>query len=91
MGPHLHEDLDQDCDVVVPVALVNDYHFWAVVESRLPGLGCTPARDKGEFFPLQSDDAAREYSLAEMEEDDQEHHPSWAPPPGARSAAEIDK
>ena len=39
LGPHLHEDLDQDCDVVVPVALVNDYHFWAVVESRLPGLG----------------------------------------------------
>ena len=105
LGPHLHEDLDQDCDVVVPVALVNDYHFWAVVESRLPGLGCTLARDKGELFAFQSDGRetarareyslanarAREYSLAEVEEDDQEHHPSWAPPPSARSAAEIDK
>ena len=27
LGPHLHEDLDQECDVMVPVALVNDYHF----------------------------------------------------------------
>ena len=91
LGPHLHEDLEQDCDVVVPVALVNDYHFWAVVESRLPGLGCTLARDKGEFLAFQSDAAAREYSLAEMEEDGQEHHPSWAPPPSARSKEEIDK
>ena len=92
LGPHLHEDLDQDCDVVVPVALVNDYHFWAVVESRLPGLGCTTsARDKGEHMPFQSDEAAREYSLAETEEDGQEHHAAWTPPPGARSPEEIDK
>ena len=93
LGPHLHEDLDQDCDVVVPLALVNDYHFWAVVESRLPGLGCTPwARDKGEHLPFQSDDnLAREYSRAEMEEEDQEHHSSWMPPPGSRSSAEIDR
>jgi len=93
LGPHLHEDLDRDCDVVVPVALVNDYHFWAVVKSRLPGVGCTPgARDKGELLPFQSEgNRAGEYSRAETEEDNQDHHPSWRPPPGSRSAAEIDK
>ena len=95
LGPHLHEDLDQECDVMVPVALVNDYHFWAVVGSRLPGLGSTPrSPDKGEHLPFQSDGSiAGEYSSAEMEEDDedQEHHPSWSPPPGLRSSTEIDK
>ena len=74
--------------------MVNDYHFWAVVESRLPSLGCTPrARDKGEHVPFQSDGGpvAREYSLAEIEEDDQDHHSSWALPPGLRTSAESDK
>ena len=60
------------------VAVVNDYHFWAVVESRLPGLGCTPQPpDKGEHLPFQSDGpTAGEYSPADMAEDnqDQEHH-----------------
>ena len=95
LGPHLHEDLDQECDVMVPVALVNDYHFWAVVESRLPELGCTPRPpDKGEHLPFQSDGpAAGEYSSAERVEDDQdqEHHSPWSPPPGSRSPEEIDK
>ena len=60
------------------VAVVNDYHFWAVVESRLPELGCTPRPpDKGEHLPFQSDGpTAGEYSPADMAEDnqDQEHH-----------------
>ena len=36
LGPHLHEEIDQDCAVV---DLVNDYDFWAVVESRIQSLG----------------------------------------------------
>ena len=36
LGPHLHEEIDKDCAVV---DLVNDYDFWAVVESRLQSLG----------------------------------------------------
>ena len=93
LGPHLHTDLDQECDVMVPVALVNDYHFWAVVESRLPGLGWTPwARDKGEHLPFQSEDNRDgEYSSADMEEDNQAHHSSWMSPPGSRSSAEIEQ
>jgi len=99
LGPHLHEDLEQDRAVVVPVALVNDYHFWAVVESRLPGLGCTPwARDKGEHLPFQPKaTCAGEYSSAkkqpsrEMEDDDQDQDSSRMPQPGLRSSAEVDK
>ena len=50
------------------------------------------AVDQGEFVPFRSDDdRAWEYPPAEMDEDNQEQHPSWTPPPGARSAAEIDK
>ena len=88
LGAHLHEDLEQDCDVMVPVALVNDYHFWAVVESRLPDLGCTPyIHDKGEHLPFRNK-CAGEYSRAEVQEDEQD---SWVPSPGLRSTAEIDK
>ena len=55
LGPHLHDDLEHECAVVVPVALVNDYHFWAAVQSTLPGLGSTPwATDKGEHAPFQA-------------------------------------
>ena len=93
LGPDLHEDFDRKCDVVVPVALVNDYHFWAVIESRLPGLGCTPVvMDKGELIPFRRDDEhAGEYSPAAEDEYGEAHHSPWTPPPGARSTAEIDR
>ena len=73
--------------------MVNDYHFWAVIASRLPELGCTPAaRDKGELAPFRPDgNRAGECSSAETNEDDHEHHASWTPTPGSRSSAEIDK
>ena len=94
LGPQLHEDFDQECDVVVPMALVNDYHFWAAIPMRLPDMGCTPAAcDKGELVPFRGvDDRAGEYSPADMnDEDQQEHHASWTATPGLRSAAEVDK
>ena len=36
IGPHLIEWDYGDSDLVVPVALVSDYHFWAVVKSTVP-------------------------------------------------------
>ena len=36
LGPHLMAAGDGDCDLVVAVALVNDYHCWVVLKSKLP-------------------------------------------------------
>ena len=54
IGPHLIDGDNGDCDLVVPVALVNDYHFWVVVKSTFPGEASAPwGRDKGKLvaFP----------------------------------------
>ena len=55
IGPHLIDGDDGDCDLVVPVALVNDYHFWAVVKSTFPREASAPwVRDKGELVAFQT-------------------------------------
>ena len=55
IGPHLIDGDYGDCDLVVPVALVNDYHFWAVVKSTFPGEASAPwVRDKGELVAFQT-------------------------------------
>ena len=36
IGTHLIDVDDGDCDLVVPVALANEYHFWVVVKSAFP-------------------------------------------------------
>ena len=55
LGPHLMDADDGDCDLVVPVALVNDYHFWAVLKSTFPGEASAPwDRDKGELVAFQA-------------------------------------
>ena len=36
IGPHLINWDYGDCDLVVPVALVNDCHVWVVVKSTFP-------------------------------------------------------
>jgi hypothetical protein len=55
LGPHLIDGDDGDCDLVVAVALVSDYHFWAVVKSTFPGEPSAPwVRDKGELVAFQA-------------------------------------
>ena len=55
IGPHLIDGDNGDCDLVVPVALVNDYHFWAVVKSTFPREASAPwVRDKGELVAFQT-------------------------------------
>ena len=55
IGPHLIDGDDGDCYLVVPVALVSDYHFWVVVKSTFPGEASAPwVRDKGELVAFQT-------------------------------------
>ena len=55
IGPHLIDGDDGDCDLVVPVAFVNDCHFWAVVKSRFPIEASAPwVRDKGDLVAFQT-------------------------------------
>ena len=55
LGPHVIDGDDGHCDLVVPVALVNDYHFWAVIKSTFPGEASAPwVRDKGELVAFQA-------------------------------------
>ena len=50
LGPHLMDADNGDSDLVVPMALVNDYHFWAVLKSTFPGEASAPwDRDEGEL------------------------------------------
>ena len=55
IGPHLIDGDNGDCDLAVPVALVNDSHCWAVVKSTFPGEASAPwVRDKGELVAFQT-------------------------------------
>ena len=55
LGPHLMDEDDGDCDLVVPVALVDDYHFWVVLQSTFSGEASAPwDRDKGELVAFQA-------------------------------------
>ena len=55
IGPNLIDGDYGDCDLVVPVALVNDYHLLAVVKSTCPGEASAPwVRDKGELVAFQT-------------------------------------
>ncbi len=36
IGPHFIDGGSGDCVLLVPVALVNDYHFWSVAKSTFP-------------------------------------------------------
>ena len=55
IGPKLIDGDYGDCDLVVPVALVNDYHCWDVVKSTFPGEASAPwVRDKGELVAFQT-------------------------------------
>ena len=55
LGPHLIDGDDGGFDLVVPVALVNGYHFWVVVKSTFPGEASAPwFRDKGELVAFQA-------------------------------------
>ena len=57
LGPHLVDGDNGDCDLVAPVALVNDYHFWAVLKSTFLGEASAPGvRDKGELVACQAKD-----------------------------------
>ena len=57
LGPHLIDGDAGDCDLVVPVALVNDYHFWAVVKSTCPREASAPwVKGKGELVAFQAED-----------------------------------
>ena len=37
LGPHLMDADNGDSELVVPMALANDYHVWAVLKSTFPG------------------------------------------------------
>ena len=55
LGPHLIYGDDGYCDLVVPVAWVNDYHFGVVVKSTHPREARAPrVRDKGELVAFQA-------------------------------------
>ena len=101
LGPHLHDDFDGECDIIVPVALVNDYHFWAVVPFAEPGGAVVPwVVDKGELPPFQttSESGGAGPSAAKargrqntQEADDGDEIPKpWTSKQLVRSPSEID-
>jgi hypothetical protein len=55
IGPHSIDWGYGDCDLVVPVALVSDYHCWVVVKATSLGEASAPwVRDKGELVAFQT-------------------------------------